>query len=78
MSPALSHDGLHALLWNERVDGTVRIQQNLWCERLLVSRYTLNRVLKAMEVEGRIRSLTASLGATVKTYEVADPGEWFG
>lgn len=76
--PGLSHDGLHVLLWEKRTgSGTVRIQQTRYCEDLQITRYTLNRVLKTMELAGRIRSLTKGRGSTIKTYVVSDPAAWF-
>ncbi len=78
MTPPLSHDGLHIILWEKRTGaGTVRIQQNALCGELMITKYTLNRALKAMELSGRIRPLTKSLGATVRTYEIMDPERYF-
>ncbi len=76
--PGLNHDGLHILLWEKRTGaGTVRIQQSKWCDDLRITRYTLNRILKAGELAGRWRSLTKSRGSTIKTYVVTDPEVWF-
>ena len=77
MTLGVDRDGLHALLWLERTgNGTVRIVQKDYCERLLVTKFTLNRVLKRMEDDGRIRCLTSGKGATVRTYEIVDPASW--
>lgn len=76
--PGYSHDGLHIILWEKRTGGgTVRIQQAKFCDELRITRYTLNRIMRAGEMAGRWRSLTKSRGSTVKTYVVTDPAVWF-
>lgn len=77
MTVGLDRAGVHALLWGDRMgNGTVRIVQNDFCEDLLVTKFTLNRVLKRMEEEGRIECLTQGKGATVRTYRIIDPAAW--
>lgn len=72
----VSRDGLHYLLWHRRTaNNTIHVVQQDLAVELLISRYSLNRVMRQMEVEGRVRDLTGS-GATSKTYEIVDPESW--
>lgn len=77
MSLAIDEAAIHALLWLERTgNDTVRVNQVDFADRLMVSKFTVNRLLKRMSDSGRLRCLTRGGGNGPKTYQVTDPVEW--
>lgn len=72
----LDRDGLHQLLF-DRADGApLRVDQGRLADELCVSKFVINRTLKAMCAEGRIVQETVVKGPRSRVFEVTDPAEW--
>jgi hypothetical protein len=76
LNTAVDIDGLHRLLWR-RSDrrNVVRVHQGDLAAEILVSKYTMSRLFRRLQDEGRIRKhSTAKLN--IASYEVVDPAVW--
>ena len=74
MASALSEPDLHEYLWT--VAGPshiIRIKQTEWAKKLAVSKFTLNRALQSMSLDGRLIKHHGAGGSASIVYTVEDP-----
>ncbi len=78
MTVGVDRHALHVILWQQAVGAkkTVRVVQTRLAERLLVSRFTMNRILAEMVAAGRLEPVGRRSGPAARVYRVTNPAAW--
>lgn len=74
--PKIDRDALHQLLW-ERTDsfGRIKFEQKKLAEELGRQRNNLNRIIKEMKADGRLKVIK-KFKSGIGVYHVMDPQKW--